>query len=535
MLKIINHIFKNSLTRILLLQFVLVAILSTIFSLFFSHKITQTYIEKHHEDESFYLDELNQTFAENLIRAENNVALLSRILTTLNGDYTILQRSVSTRKESTIYNGEYMDYYDTKGKCLSCDIATKENQERLLVDSSQWVHTKDFKGRILKHPVYNPTTNEIIGYLMARVSLSRLSPTFPNHSQLQYALTDKNGNLIYATANAADKPIQNYLDSAKTKKLKKGFFNDSINATHIYYIKEHSYSVFFIHKHDKAKDLKRILYISNIAIIVIIFVCFICNAFLIFFQLLLPIKKVNKKIQKIASNNWQGTLSQKTRIKELKALFNILNSQVQLIRDQQNKQNEHRIYLEKTVQKKIEELENANKRLQEISRTDELTGLPNRRDIKEKISLEISRAKRFHSNFALLLFDVDHFKQINDTFGHLAGDYVLKEFANIAKKLLRKYDYAARYGGEEFLIVLPETNQNSALIVAERFRSYIESYLFEYEGQKIDVTISAGISVFDQDLGLEGSLLLADKALYYSKEHGRNRITLWSKDLYEHS
>ena len=82
---------------------------------------------------------------------------------------------------------------------------------------------------------------------------------------------------------------------------------------------------------------------------------------------------------------------------------------------------------------KIEELESANQRLQEISKTDELTGLPNRRDIKEKIALEISRAKRFHSNFSLLLLDIDYFKKINDTFGHLAGDYVLKEFANIAQ------------------------------------------------------------------------------------------------------
>jgi diguanylate cyclase (GGDEF)-like protein len=129
------------------------------------------------------------------------------------------------------------------------------------------------------------------------------------------------------------------------------------------------------------------------------------------------------------------------------------------------------------------------------------------------------------------LFDIDYFKKINDTYGHLAGDYVLKEFAAVTQKLLRKYDYAARFGGEEFLIVLPETNETSAQIVAERFRRYIENQLFTYDDQIIKVTVSVGISVFDHSLGLDGSLLLADKALYYSKENGRNRVTLWTKDL----
>ena len=195
--------------------------------------------------------------------------------------------------------------------------------------------------------------------------------------------------------------------------------------------------------------------IKRFQIVIIILICFVSNALLIFFHLLHPIKKVNRKIQKISDQNWNGTITQKTKIKELSSLFNALNAQIQIIQQQRLEQNQHRVYLEKEVQKKIEELEKANHRLQEISRTDELTGLPNRRDIKDKISFEISRAKRFQSSFSLLLFDIDYFKKINDTYGHLAGDYVLKEFAAVTQKLLRKYDYAARFGGEEFLIVLP--------------------------------------------------------------------------------
>lgn len=533
MLKLTKHLLRNSLIRILLFQFVLISIISAFFAFFFSHEITQKYIEKHHQTEKTHLTELNKVFSENLKQSEEKVALLARILSSLKGDFTILQQSAPTQK-GQIYEGEFINFIDLNGKCLSCSDDSLDNILSTEIDSTQWLHTKNFTGRVVRHPIYDLTVKDSlkeIGHLVAKISLSRLTPSFSTNSKLQYVLADNNAKLIYASPNTATYPLQDYIHEAFAQNTRSGFINDSIHSNHIYFIKEKTYSLLFLHPKDEAIDLKKILYLSNIAIVIIILICFISNALLIFFHLLHPIKKVNRKIQKISDQNWNGTITQKTKIKELSSLFNALNAQIQIIQQQRLEQNQHRVYLEKEVQKKIEELEKANHRLQEISRTDELTGLPNRRDIKDKISFEISRAKRFQSSFSLLLFDIDYFKKINDTYGHLAGDYVLKEFAAITQKLLRKYDYAARFGGEEFLIVLPETNETSAQIVAERFRRYIENQLFSYDNQIIKVTVSVGISVFDHSLGLDGSLLLADKALYYSKENGRNRVTLWTKDL----
>ncbi len=528
MLKLLKFLIRNSLTQILFLQFIFIAILSVVFSSFFSNKITEEYAHKFHHTEEVHFNEFNRSFSENLKRSEKNVALLAKILSSLKGDYTVLQKSAPL-KYADYFSGESMDFFNLNGKCLTCENDSIANKIWNGLDSSKWIHSPEFTGRFVRYPVYD--TDKLFGYFCAKISLARLLPAFSTNKKSQYALADENKNLLYASKSASSFLLQKYIEEASQSHLNKGFLNDSTNSNHIYFIKEKNYTLFFLHQNDPADELNKFLYLSNLIIILIILICFVSNAFFIFYHLLRPIIKVNRKIQKIAENNWQGKINQRTRIKELRELFNILDSQLQLIQGQQKTQNEHREYLEKEILKKIEELESANQRLQEISKTDELTGLPNRRDIKEKIALEISRAKRFHSNFSLLLLDIDYFKKINDTFGHLAGDYVLKEFANIAQKLLRKYDHAARFGGEEFLIVLPETNEESAKIVAERFRSFIEAYPFDYNGNKLRITVSIGIVLFDQNTGLEGSLLLADKALYRSKENGRNQITVWTPDL----
>ncbi len=167
-------------------------------------------------------------------------------------------------------------------------------------------------------------------------------------------------------------------------------------------------------------------------------------------------------------------------------------------------------------------LENARlyEEAKRLSLTDPLTGLPNRRSFEIMIENELRRAERYRRPFALLMMDFDNFKSYNDKFGHSAGDDILKKFSNLMKETIRDVDFLGRYGGDEFIAVLPETDANFALVVAERIRKKIES-----ENLDPPVTLSIGISVFPKDAREKQKLIdLADHACYEAKEMGGNRV-----------
>ncbi|MBN1798603.1 MAG: GGDEF domain-containing protein [Spirochaetales bacterium] len=153
----------------------------------------------------------------------------------------------------------------------------------------------------------------------------------------------------------------------------------------------------------------------------------------------------------------------------------------------------------------------------------------------KRLQEELSRISRYKEDLALLMFDIDHFKELNDSFGHLAGDRVLFDVAEILKTNIRKSDVAARFGGEEFVVLLISCNKDYAYMIAERIRSRIEDMDFEYLGAKIKVTISAGISFTSQKNVLTEEELIrqSDLALYASKRKGRNCSTLYSGKLDE--
>ncbi|MCA9602302.1 MAG: diguanylate cyclase [Polyangiales bacterium] len=154
---------------------------------------------------------------------------------------------------------------------------------------------------------------------------------------------------------------------------------------------------------------------------------------------------------------------------------------------------------------------------------DGLTGVHNKRYLIETLEREIPRARRHKRPLALVMLDVDHFKKVNDSYGHLAGDYVLKEICNVAKERIRPDDIVARYGGEEFAIVLPETNLEGAVRIAEQLRTLIESKEFEFEGERIQVTISLGTSQLEDGADVTQFVKAADEKLYAAKRGGRNR------------
>lgn len=155
---------------------------------------------------------------------------------------------------------------------------------------------------------------------------------------------------------------------------------------------------------------------------------------------------------------------------------------------------------------------------------DGLTGANNKRFLLESLEREIPRARRHQRPLSLGMFDIDHFKTVNDSFGHLAGDYVLKELATLVRTRLRPDDVLARYGGEEFCIALPETPREGAVVIAEQIRALIERHRFVFESESIPVTVSIGVAQLEDRWDVLAFLKCADEKLYEAKRGGRNKV-----------
>ena len=167
-------------------------------------------------------------------------------------------------------------------------------------------------------------------------------------------------------------------------------------------------------------------------------------------------------------------------------------------------------------------------KMEKQATTDGLTGIPNHRTFQDYLDKEISKSERKQRKVSLLILDIDHFKHFNDTYGHPVGDKVLKIVATTIRKLIRTTDLVARYGGEEFVVVLDEANIEDARMSAERIRAGIEAIEVPHEDKILKVCVSVGCAIFPLDGSIKAELIEnADKALYHSKENGRNRVTMY--------
>jgi len=177
-----------------------------------------------------------------------------------------------------------------------------------------------------------------------------------------------------------------------------------------------------------------------------------------------------------------------------------------------------------------ERLASSQAALEDLSIHDGLTGLYNYREFHRRLTDEAERSRRYGRPFSLLMLDIDLFKTVNDTFGHLAGDEALRQFAALVRSEVRPVDQVARYGGEEFTVILPETTAAGAMAVAERMRDIIATHpVTVAEGKTVDLTVSIGVAAFPEDAESEEMLIgAADRALYTAKE-GRNRVCRWVK------
>jgi diguanylate cyclase (GGDEF)-like protein len=167
-----------------------------------------------------------------------------------------------------------------------------------------------------------------------------------------------------------------------------------------------------------------------------------------------------------------------------------------------------------------------NRRLEELATTDPLTRVLNRRALADRLAIEMDRARRYASDLAILLIDIDFFKRVNDTAGHLAGDEVLRQIADRVQSAVRTVDIVARYGGEEFVIILPETSPTGAVTFAERLRMGIAAHEFVAGEARIRLTVSIGISTFPAAnvASADDFFARADAAMYRAKQDGRNQV-----------
>jgi diguanylate cyclase (GGDEF)-like protein/PAS domain S-box-containing protein len=182
------------------------------------------------------------------------------------------------------------------------------------------------------------------------------------------------------------------------------------------------------------------------------------------------------------------------------------------------------VTLKDEVKKQTEELQKSNAVLHRIATTDPLTGALNRRTLRETETKEFNRAKRNKQPISLLLFDLDHFKQINDTYGHDAGDVVLITTVNTVVSAMRDTDYLFRMGGEEFLLLMPNTSEKEASLVANRLRQSIKQNVVKHRDESITVTASIAVLSHCGDINIDDSLRLIDKGLYEAKSLGRDQV-----------
>ncbi len=197
-------------------------------------------------------------------------------------------------------------------------------------------------------------------------------------------------------------------------------------------------------------------------------------------------------------------------------------------------QDENQEMLESRVQERtlelnvaLQELEEVNRELEEKNTLDELTGLFNRRFYDKKILAEYRRSKRNLTPLSIIVVDIDHFKAVNDNYGHHVGDLCLIWLSqHIKKSLKRSADVGCRYGGEEFCIVLPDTDSKGAIALAETLRENVAEFDFSHKEKTISVTLSCGVSPYTQQPSAfpEHIFIAADKALYQAKRNGRNQV-----------
>lgn len=243
----------------------------------------------------------------------------------------------------------------------------------------------------------------------------------------------------------------------------------------------------------------------------------------------LEVNTILKRIDRVIEQSAQFFGIKINPVKSVAEILQEANLRLSLINLSYEEVNRELIKSKMALEKLTEELAQKNRLLENLANIDGLTEINNHRFFQNFLDSEINRSIRNDRTISLLLADIDHFKKFNDTYGHQTGDFLLKEFSRVTKEIIREYDLIARYGGEEFVFVLPETESEEAMRVAEKIRKTVEDYSFDDGTNTYHVTISIGVASARPaggDFKKDDLIGLADAALYEAKNSGRNRVTL---------
>jgi len=244
-----------------------------------------------------------------------------------------------------------------------------------------------------------------------------------------------------------------------------------------------------------------------------------------------PLLKMADEASQLDPDNPAQLIQLRDDYEEVRTLSSVLRDLIQRLADKTHQMNELNTNLEHRVAERTQALEQANRQLEKTVRTDALTGLNNRRYFFELGKTALKKSVRSGTPLAVIMFDADHFKKVNDSHGHAVGDKALMHLSRLAHDSIRDIDVLARVGGEEFAVLLENTSEDAAADVAERLRASIESSPLPLERGEIVLMVSVGVSSFfpDSSDDLDDLMARADKALYAAKTSGRNRVCCYSK------
>jgi diguanylate cyclase (GGDEF)-like protein len=371
------------------------------------------------------------------------------------------------------------------------------------------------------------TANErLLGVLAAKINFQTISETLKNYAQGEIGelfLITEEGILLVSSRPLSARFLETKLEGSTTRKLFSGegnpqgyygYHGESVVGA-LKRMSELAWGV--VAEKERARAYAQIVRLRNVTLVLVVGLLFFIGlgAYLLGLTLVRPIDRLTGGASKVAAGDLEVDLPVLSR-SEVGYLTEVFNDMVARLRQGR----EELAAINETLRKK-------NKELHELSITDSLTGLYNRKHLMETLDNEVARSKRHKHDFSVLVVDIDHFKEYNDTYGHLAGDEVLSRLASVFKKSVRSCDYVARYGGEEFIIVLPEIAPQDGVQAAERIRKKVVKEKFASDGEPIKVTVSVGVASYPKD-GDDPQAIIrhADVALYNAKETGRNCVVL---------
>ncbi len=371
------------------------------------------------------------------------------------------------------------------------------------------------------------TGNErLLGVLAAKINFRNIGKTLKNYAQGEigelYLITGE-GVLLVSSRPISAKFLETKLVGSTSREL---FLGEGNPQRYYGYHGEPVVGALkrmselgwgIVAEKTRAKAYAQIVRLRNVTLVLVVgLLLFIgLGAYLLGLTLVRPLDRLTGGASKVAAGDLEVDLPVLSR-GEVGYLTEVFNDMVARLRQGR----EELAAINKTLREK-------NKELHELSITDSLTGLYNRKHLMETLDNEVARSKRHKHDFAVLVIDIDDFKEYNDTYGHLAGDEVLSRLASVFKKSVRSCDYVARYGGEEFILVLPEIGPQDGVKAAERIRKKVVKERFAGDGERIEVTVSVGVASYPKD-GDDPQAIIrhADTALYKAKETGRNRVVL---------